>query len=285
MKTFEWQLAHGKRLVLGPSSVLMGILNVTPDSFSDGGEYIDPEKAVAHAREMIAQGAAIIDVGGESTRPGATEVTPEEEQRRVLPVIETLAAEGNCIISVDTYRAETARKAVAAGAHIVNDVHGLQREPDIAHIAAETGAGLVIMHTGRGREDEKRPDVIEDQFVFLRRSLEIAHEAGVKDSQIVLDPGFGFAKDREEDLSLMARTGELHALGYPLLIGTSRKRMIGHLAGDDRLARDVGTSATSVILRLQGAHVFRVHNIPFNRDALAFADAVLARQLSRPAQK
>ena len=169
--------------------------------------------------------------------------------------------------------------------HLLGHASGLQREPDIAHIAAETGAGLVIMHTGRGREDEKRPDVIEDQFVFLRRSLEIAHEAGVKDSQIVLDPGFGFAKDREEDLSLMARTGELHALGYPLLIGTSRKRMIGHLAGDDRLARDVGTSATSVILRLQGAHVFRVHNIPFNRDALAFADAVLARQLSRPAQK
>ena len=277
-KQYEWQLAHGKRLALGSKSVLMGILNVTPDSFSDGGEYSDIDRALTHARDMIAEGAAIIDVGGESTRPGATEVTAAEEQARILPVIEALAAEGNCLISVDTYRAETARKAVEAGAHIVNDVHGLQREPDIAHVAAETGAGLVIMHTGRGRE--KLPDVIEDQFLFLRRSLEIAHEAGVNDSQIVLDPGFGFAKDREEELTLMARLGELLALGYPLLVGTSRKRMIGHLAGDDRIARDVGTSATSVLLRMQGVLIFRVHNIPFNRDALAFADAVLERQFS-----
>jgi len=258
----------------------MGILNVTPDSFSDGGDHDDLDRALAHARQMIAEGAMIIDVGGESTRPGATEVTPEEEQRRILPVIEALAAEGNCIISVDTYRADTARRAVEAGAHIVNDVHGLQREPDIAHVAAETGAGLAIMHTGRGRE--KLPDVIEDQFHFLRRSLEIAHEAGVSDSQIVLDPGFGFAKDREEELTLMARLGELRALGYPILVGTSRKRMVGHLAGDDRVSRDVGTSATSVLLRMQGALIFRVHNIPFNRDALAFADAVLQRQV-RPA--
>jgi len=280
-KPHEWQLAHGKQLTLSSTSMLMGILNVTPDSFSDGGDHDDVERALAHARQMIPEGAAIIDVGGESTRPGATEVTPEEEQRRILPVIEALAAEGNCIISVDTYRAETARRAVEAGAHIVNDVHGLQREPDIAHVAAETGAGLVIMHTGRGRE--KLPDVIEDQFHFFRRSLEIAHDAGVKDSQIVLDPGFGFAKDREEELTLMARLGELHALGYPILVGTSRKRMIGHLAGDDRLSRDVGTSATSVLLRMQGALIFRVHNIPFNRDALAFADAVLQRQV-RPSE-
>lgn len=277
-KQYEWQLAHSKQLALGSSSVLMGILNVTPDSFSDGGEYVDVDRALSHARGMIAEGAAIIDIGGESTRPGATEVAPAEEQARILPVIEALAAEGNCLISVDTYRAETARKAVEAGAHIVNDVHGLQREPDIAHVAGETGAGLVIMHTGRGRE--KLPDVIEDQFLFLRRSLEIAHEAGVNDSQIVLDPGFGFAKDREEELELMARLGELLALGYPLLVGTSRKRMIGHLAGDDRIARDVGTSATSVLLRMQGALIFRVHNIPFNRDALAFADAVLERHFS-----
>jgi dihydropteroate synthase len=272
-KPYQWQLAHGKCLTLGSTSVLMGILNATPDSFSDGGEYTGLESALAHAREMIAEGAAIIDVGGESTRPGATEVTPAEEQRRILPLIEALAADGNCIISVDTYRAETARKAVEAGAHIVNDVHGLQREPDIARVAADTHAGLVIMHTGRGRE--KLPDVIEDQFLFLRRSLEIAHEAGVNDHQIVLDPGFGFAKDRVEELTLMARLGELRTMGFPILVGTSRKRMVGHLAGDDRTARDVATSATSVLLRMQGALIFRVHNIPFNRDALAFADAVL----------
>lgn len=274
----EWHLAHGKRLTLGAHAVLMGILNITPDSFSDGGQYTDLDRALAHANEMIAQGATIIDVGGESTRPGAAEVTPVEEQARILPVIAALAAEGNCLISVDTYRAETARKAIEAGAHIVNDVHGLQREPDIAQVAVETGAGLVIMHTGRDRE--KHPDVIEDQFLFLRRSLEIAHKAGVADNKIVLDPGFGFAKTREEDLTLMTRMSELQELNFPLLVGTSRKRLIGYLAGDDRTARDVGTSATSVLLRMQGAHIFRVHNIPFNRDALAFADAVLTRQAS-----
>ena len=172
-------------------------------------------------------------------------------------MIEALATEGGPLISVDTYHAETARLAVAAGAHIVNDVHGLQREPDIARVAAETGAGLVIMHTGRDRE--KRPDVIADQFVFLERSLEIARQAGVAEGQIVLDPGFGFAKDSEDNLQLMARFGELRALGFPLLVGTSRKRLLSDVPGGDRKARDIGTAATSVILRLKGAAIFRVH--------------------------
>ncbi|HEV2899469.1 MAG TPA: dihydropteroate synthase [Pseudaminobacter sp.] len=271
----RWQLAHGKHLDLGAKALMMGILNVTPDSFSDGGEFDRPDAALAHARQMIADGAAIIDVGGESTRPGAEPVAAREEQARILPVIEALAGEG-CIISVDTYREETARLAVAVGAHIVNDVHGLQREPGVAHVAAESGAGLAVMHTGRDRE--KLPDVIADQFLFLRRSLEIARDAGVSDSQIVLDPGFGFAKDGEENLQLMARFGELHALGFPLLVGTSRKRLIAHVAGGDRQARDVGTAATSVILRMKGASIFRVHNVAMNRDALAFADAILERE-------
>jgi len=264
---------------LGAKAQLMGILNVTPDSFSDGGEFNAPKLALAHARQMAAEGAAIIDVGGESTRPGATQVPAEEEQSRILPIIEALSAEGVGLISVDTYRAETARLAVAAGAHIVNDVHGLQREPDIARVAADTGAGLVIMHTGRDRE--KLPDVIEDQFHFLRRSLEIARQAGVRDEQIVLDPGFGFAKDREEDFGLMARLGELRALGFPILVGTSRKRLVGHLIGDNREARDVGTAATSVILRMKGADIFRVHNVAVNRTALAFADAIIEREKAR----
>jgi dihydropteroate synthase len=271
----RWQLAHGQQLDLGAKAMLMGILNITPDSFSDGGEFDEPGRAVAPARAMMAEGAAIIDVGGESTRPGADPVPAREEQSRILPVIEALSADHSSLISVDTYRAETARLAVAAGAHIVNDVHGLQREPDIARVAAETGAGLVIMHTGRDRE--KHPDVIADQFLFLKRSLEIAREAGVADDQIVLDPGFGFAKDGEENLQLMARFGELRALGFPLLVGTSRKRLIGHVAGTDRQARDVGTAATSVILRLKGADIFRVHNVAMNRDALAFADAMRER--------
>jgi dihydropteroate synthase len=276
--TTHWQLAGGRNLDLGAKALLMGILNVTPDSFSDGGEFDRPERALEQARRMTAEGAAIIDVGGESTRPGAEPVTAREEQARILPIIEALAAEGGCLISVDTYRAETARLAVKAGAHIVNDVHGLQREPGIARVAADTGAGLVVMHTGRDRE--KLSDVIADQFFFLERSLEIARETGVSRSQIVLDPGFGFAKDGEENLQLMARFGELHALGFPLLVGTSRKRLIGHLVGADREARDAGTAASSVILRLKGAAVFRVHNVAVNRNALTFADAMIEREMS-----
>lgn len=253
----------------------MGVLNVTPDSFSDGGRFDAVDAAVLQARMMAGEGAAIIDVGGESTRPGAEPVTALQEQRRILPVIEALAADVRLLISVDTYRAETARLALAAGAHIVNDVWGLQREPDIATLAAETGAGLVIMHTGRERE--KLDDVIADQFAFLERSLAIARAAGVADDQIVLDPGFGFAKDVTENLELMARFGELAALGFPLLAGTSRKRFVGHVTGREAADRDAGTAATSVILRLKGADLFRVHNVAINVDALAFADAMLKR--------
>ena len=254
----------------------MGVLNVTPDSFSDGGQFHGVDRALAQARLMVDEGAAIVDVGGESTRPGADPVTAMQEQARILPVIEALAAERTCLISVDTYREETARLAIAAGAHIVNDVWGLQREPGIARLAAKTGAGLVIMHTGRERE--KLPDVIADQFAFLEKSLEIAAASGVRREQIVLDPGFGFAKDAEENLRLMARFGELSAFGLPLMAGTSRKRFIGHVTGRDTDARDAGTAATSVILRLKGAALFRVHDVAINVDALAFADAMLARE-------
>lgn len=270
----RWQLAHGRHLDLGETALVMGILNVTPDSFSDGGQFFSPEAAIAQAERVIAEGAAIIDIGGESTRPGATPVEAAEEQARILPVIETLAKRTDALLSVDTYREETARLAVAAGAHIVNDVWGLQREPGVARVAAETGAGLVIMHTGRERE--KDPDVIADQFAFLRRSLQIADAAGVRKEQIVLDPGFGFAKDYDENLGIMARFEELHGFGFPWLVGTSRKRLIGHVTrreGDDR---DVGTAATSVLLRLKGAAIFRVHNVGMNMDALRVVDAVLA---------
>ena len=175
-KSRRWRLAQGRELELGPRAVIVGILNVTPDSFSDGGRFASFEQAIAQARRMLAEGADIVDIGGELTKPGAVPVSAAEEQARVLPVVEALAREG-ALISVDTYRAETARLAVAAGAHIVNDVWGLQRETEIARVAADSGAGLVIMHTGRGRE--KRPDVIEDQLFFLGRSLEIAEAAGV----------------------------------------------------------------------------------------------------------
>ncbi|MDX8477872.1 dihydropteroate synthase [Mesorhizobium sp. VK24D] len=281
MTVRRWQLAHGRHLDLGPKAVVVGILNVTPDSFSDGGLFIAPDKAIAQARRMVKEGAAIIDIGGESTRPGFAPITAEEEQARVLPVIEALAASGEALISVDTYREDTARRAVAVGAHIVNDVWGLQREPGISRVAAETGAGLIIMHTGRERQ--KLPDVIEDQFLFLERSLEIARAGGVVDGQIVLDPGFGFAKETtEENLDLMARFSELLALGFPLMAGTSRKRFIGGVTGREPAERAVGTAATSVILRLKGADLFRVHDVAINVDALAVADAMLARETLSP---
>lgn len=273
-------MAHGRHLDLGGNAVVVGILNVTPDSFSDGGLFDAPEKALVQARRMVGEGALVVDVGGESTRPGAAAVSAVEEQNRILPVIEALANSGDVLISVDTYRAETARLAVAAGAHIVNDVWGLQREPDIARVAADTGAGLVIMHTGRGRE--KLPDVIADQLAFLGTSLDIARRHGVADDHIVLDAGFGFAKETAgENLDLMARFSELQALGFPLMAGTSRKRFIGAVTGRDAVDRGAGTAATSVILRLQGAHLFRVHDVAINVDALALTDAMLARETER----
>ena len=271
-----WRLAHGRSLALGPRAILMGILNVTPDSFSDGGDFLGPASALEQARRMAGEGADILDVGGESTRPGAAPVSAAEEQDRVLPVVEAIRREIDVLVSVDTYRAETARLALAAGAHIVNDVWGLQREPEIAAVAARAGAGVVVMHTGRERE--RLPDAIDDQRHFLAQSLEIAARAGLPADAIVLDPGFGFAKETVEiNLDLMARFAELHGLGYPLLAGTSRKRFIGGVTGREPAERDAGTAATSVVLRLAGADIFRVHNVAINRDALVLADAMMER--------
>ncbi|MBK5569492.1 dihydropteroate synthase [Ensifer sp. SSB1] len=270
---FSWKLAHGRSLELGPRGVLMAIVNVTPDSFSDGGRFIDAVAAATQGVRCLQEGALILDIGGESTRPDAAMVSAEEEQARILPVISALSRDTDALISVDTYRASTARLAVEAGAHIVNDVHGLQREPDIATVAADTGAGLCIMHTGRGRQ--KLPDVIDDQFHFLERSLEIASTAGVTGDHVVLDPGFGFAKDTDENLELMARFAELHRFELPFLVGTSRKRFVGAVSGREAADRDVATAATTALLRAAGAAIFRVHDVANSRDALAMADAML----------
>ncbi|GAA3095238.1 dihydropteroate synthase [Rhizobium viscosum] len=268
-------MAHGREIELNKRAVIMAIVNVTPDSFSDGGLYDTVDRAVEHALQAVADGAEILDIGGESTRPDAASVSPAEEQARVLPVIEALSRRTEALISIDTYRAEAARRAINAGAHIVNDVFGLQKEPEIAALSAETGAGLCIMHTGRDRQ--KLADIIEDQVFFLERSLEIASAAGVLRDRIVLDPGFGFAKETPgENLELMVRFEELHRFGLPLLAGTSRKRFLGAVTGREPAERDAATAATSALLRLQGAAVFRVHNVAINRDALAVADAMLA---------
>jgi len=279
--TKRWRLAHGRSLELGERGRIMGILNVTPDSFSDGGRFDSAAAAVEAALTMIEEGAEIIDIGGESTRPGATATDAATEQGRVLPVIAELVRRSDVLISVDTYRAETARRAVAAGAHIVNDVWGLRKDPAMAGTVAELEAGVCVMHTGRERV--KADDVIEDQLRFLRASLAMARDAGVPNDAIILDPGFGFAKDHNENIELMMRFEELHALGYPLVAGTSRKRFVGTFSGRDMDDRDVATAATTALLRVAGAALFRVHNVAANRDALAMADAgLLAMRDRRP---
>lgn len=270
-----WALAHGRSLAIGDIGHIMAIVNVTPDSFSDGGRHDDAERGFRHALDCVADGAVILDIGGESTRPGAAEVTPGEEQDRVLPLIERLSKETDALISIDTYRAETARLAIEAGAHIVNDVYGLQYDAGMAGVVAKTGAGVCIMHTGRGRDD-RLADVIADQRLFLEQSLDMALCAGIRRDAITLDPGFGFAKVTQEDMELMARLPELQDFGLPLLVGTSRKRFVGAVTGRDTPdQRDVGTAATTVAMRLSGAAIFRVHNVAANRDALLMADALL----------
>ena len=269
---FIWKLGHGRQIELGPRAVIMGVLNVTPDSFSDGGRYERPDAAIRRAKRMAGQGAAIIDVGGESSRPGFEEISAAEEQDRILPVFEALRG-GNMLLSVDTWRAETAELAVKAGAHIINDIWGFQRDPQLAEVAAKHGAGCVLMHTGRDRQ--KDADVIRDQRLFLDKSLEVAQKAGIGPEQIVLDPGFGFAKDPGENIELLARMEELFSLGCHILTGTSRKRFIGHVTGRSASRRDTGTAATSVVARMKGSAVLRVHDVPKNRDAVRIADAVL----------
>lgn len=269
-----WRVAGSKTLRLGRQGLIMGVLNVTPDSFSDGGRYDgDVGRAVDAALAMVAEGASIIDIGGESTRPGAEAVDAGEEQRRVLPVIRALRGRSDVAISIDTYRAETAALAVEAGACIVNDVWGAQKDRRIAEVAARTGAGLCLMHTGRERH--KLADVIDDQRAFLGRSIEIARGAGVADEQIVIDPGFGFAKSAHENLELMMRMRELAELGFPILVGTSRKRFVRGALNRDSGDADVATAATSVLLRERGASIFRVHRVGPTRDALAIVDAAL----------
>ncbi|MEO0327955.1 MAG: dihydropteroate synthase [Pseudomonadota bacterium] len=278
LETSIWKLGHGRLIRLSGRSVIMGILNVTPDSFSDGGEFDSLSSALKHAEAMVGDGAEIVDIGGQSTRPGAETITAAQEQDRVLPIVEAICEAIDVAVSIDTYRATTAKLSLDAGAHIINDVWGFQKDPDIAAVAAETGAGVCAMHTGRERT--KLSDVLADQKLFLEQSITRLKAAGVPDEAIVLDPGFGFAKNPAENIELLARFDELKLLGYPLLCGTSRKRFVGHFTGQDEQNRDIGTAATSVVARLKGASVFRVHDVSINRDALNIADAVLEKQNS-----
>ena len=301
---FHWNLGS-RTLELGRRTLIMGVVNVTPDSFSDGGRYLEPEQAVARAEQMLADGAVIIDVGGESTRPGAAVVTakPEaaqtdsvqsvripvseqEEQDRILPVIRELKRrKPDAIVSVDTYKASVARAAVEAGAEIVNDISGFRWDPKMLKTLAELKVGAVLMHT-RGRPEEWRTlPPIGDPVLLVKRELgqwaETATLAGIKRDHLALDPGFGFGKNFAENYPLLARFQELQQLGYPLLAGTSRKSFIGRtLVRDGKDApveeRRYGTLATETALVLKGAHILRTHDVIAASEAARVSDAIVA---------
>jgi dihydropteroate synthase len=256
---------------------IMGVLNVTPDSFSDGGRWFDPEVAIVHAKEMVQQGAAIIDVGGESTRPGAEPVAEEEELRRVIPVIEAVAHLG-VPISIDTRKADVARRAVEAGASIVNDTLGEESDGAIDRVAADTGAAIVVMHS-RGtpatmRSLDQYDDVVLDVRDFLRDRASGLRELGVASDAIALDPGFGFAKNPAQNLEMLRRFEEFSQLGYPLLAGTSRKSFIGQVLGLPEDERVEGTIATVVWAVAAGTHIVRVHDVEQVGRALKLVDAI-----------
>ncbi len=256
---------------------LMGVVNVTPDSFSDGGLYLDADTAIAHGRELVEQGAEILDVGGESTRPGAEEVSAEEELARVVPVVRALA--GVATVSIDTSKAPVAEAALDAGASIVNDVTALRRDSGIGVLCAERGAGLVLMHMqGDPRTMQANPvydDVVEDVKAFLAERLEVAIGMGVAEGSIWLDPGIGFGKTLEHNLELLRRLGELRELGRPLVIGTSRKSFLGKIDGSDVDDRIGGSIASSVLAAAEGADVLRVHDVAETAQALKVTNAIL----------
>lgn len=266
---------------LGRRTLVMGILNVTPDSFSDGGRFVGVEAARAQAAALTEAGADILDIGGESTRPGHTPVSAAEEQARVLPVIEAVAPGLSVPISIDTYKASTAEAALKAGATLVNDVWGLQREPDIARVAAEHGAPVIVMHN---RETiDGALDIVADMLRFFERSLDIARRAGIPDGDIVLDPGIGFGKSWEQHLDALRRLPELTSLGFPLLVGVSRKSVLGRLhnaatAPADRL---FGSIAAHVAAASLGADIVRVHDVRPHVEACQVVDAIM-RPASRP---
>lgn len=243
---------------MGKRTKIMGILNATPDSFSDGGKYNDVEAAKRRALEMIEQGADIIDIGGESTRPGFEKVEADEELARVIPVIEAVRGVTDVPISIDTYKADVARESIKAGATIINDVWGAKADPLMAQVAADTGVEIILMHN---RDNTEYTDLLLDMKQDIEESIALCHQAGVKDEKIILDPGIGFAKTYEQNLEVMRRLDEFTALGYPVLLGTSRKRFIAKtldLPVDERVE---GTGATVCLGIAKGCEIVRVHDV------------------------
>lgn len=273
------QLDRRRRLVCGPHvlplgerTLVMGILNVTPDSFSDGGRYIDLDQAVAQARHMVEAGADLIDIGGESTRPGSEPVDAAEELDRVLPIIRALSTEVQVPLSIDTYKAEVADLAVQAGAHIINDIWGAKRDKRMAEVAARHQVPIILMHN---REDRDYQHFFANFVKDLRESVQIALQAGVRHDQIILDPGIGFAKSLEQNLETMRRLDDLVGLGFPVLLATSRKSMIGHvldLPVDERME---GTAATVALGVAKGCHMVRVHDVKEMKRVTTMMDAMV----------
>ncbi len=287
----HWQLAHGRELPLDQPRI-MAVLNATPDSFSDGGLHVDPPAAIARARRCIAEGASIIDVGGESTRPGAQRVAADEQIRRTLPIVEALARDGQALLSIDTTRATVARAAIDAGAHIINDVSAGLEDAEMLALAADTGAGLILMHrlhppdadsySDQYASPPRYDDVAEDVKSWLLERADAALAAGVRRGQIVLDPGLGFGKTVEQNFDLIAAVPEWHAIGYPVLSAASRKSFIGRATGvEEPAARVFGSVAVSVAHFLGGVRLFRVHDVAAHRQALAAAARIAGSRAAR----
>ena len=269
---------RGKALTLGDRTHVMGILNVTPDSFSDGGCYLDVQRAIAHTQLMVDEGATLVDVGGESSRPGASPVSVDEELARVLPVIRAIVDSVDVLISVDTYKAEVARQALEAGAHLINDITALRADAAMASVVARMKAGLILMHIkGTPRTMQQAPhydDVVSEVRASLQESVRIAEEQGVAAERIIIDPGIGFGKTAEHNLELLKRLAEFRSLNKPLLIGTSRKSFIGTVLGLPVNARVEGTAATVCWAIAHGADIVRVHDVKANVRAALMTDAL-----------
>ncbi len=253
---------------------VMGILNVTPDSFSDGGKFNSVESAVQHAKEMVAAGAKIIDVGGESTRPGYTPISDEEEIDRVVPVIKALLKEVPVIISIDTYKSAVAKAAVEAGAHMINDIWGAKADPAMANVAAKYNVPIILMHN---RSDEAYGNYYEDYRNDLKKSVDLVKKAGVPDDHIILDPGIGFVKNLQQSIETMQRLEELVGLGYPVLLATSRKRMIGTILNLPLEERVEGTAATCAFGVMKGCHIVRVHDVKEVSRTVKMIDALMGK--------
>lgn len=267
----EWRL-RTRTLSFGRLPAIMGIVNVTPDSFSDGGAFHEPSRAIEHARRLIAAGADVVDVGGESTRPYSDPVAEQEELDRVLPVIEAIAAESDVPISIDTSKAGVARAAIAAGAEIINDVTGLEGDPAMVAVALESQAGVCAMHMqGTPQTMQENPrydDVVEDIFAYLRGRRDQLLAAGLDAARICLDPGIGFGKTHAHNLQLLNHCERFHELGQPLLVGHSRKGFIAHVLQDKACDRTAGTVGVSLALARRGIQVLRVHDVAVTRQAL-----------------